>query len=111
MTTLVCYSGDMAANYEEQIARLRKVRRLVAGIDTIVDEVLPQGTLEERWDIARNMHNRMTNLAWQELATRASVNLPSQSTRDMVRFALEERLAILAKADRLNHGNNVSPIR
>lgn len=101
-----------ATDPHKLIGQLHRARKLIAAIDSLVDEAMPTGTLLERYAAAEGTANRLSNNAWAELAVVADIRTaPSKETIQLVHLGLSERIRIDKRHQERNFGNNVTPIR
>jgi len=98
---------EFETNQNVTIARLHKVRRLIAIIDEKVARVTDDGGpgVYDRWKLAADGARKFTDKQWEELGVLdaltknpkrdlSTVQPPSPTTRRMVIEALDERLRI-----------------
>lgn len=99
-----------ATTAAEERGRRRKVIALVAGLDLLIQGFHDDLPTETVWRAADRAAHTLTPEQWVELAERVGVRPPSEATMAAVRFATLRRIEILAKWDRLNHGNSVTTL-
>jgi predicted component of type VI protein secretion system len=105
--TRMWYDLGMAANdVNEAIGRARKVRKLIAGIDLMVEakvtEMYGSGDevdLETIWRSAA-LFVRRQEFNWDTLADELEINRPSHDTIVETLFGIDERIVILNRRAR-----------